>query len=787
MTQPSTVVDDGVPVPADDAAREATEDERTQRRRLAAVWLGAGSAVAAMVAVSWYVVAAHGGRAPAGDMVGHAATAEWLRTLTWWDWRGWSDWFYGGQAIGVNYPPLGHAWMRFTHPAYGQVAAVAIGLLVVLPWGALRLARSVGYTPRAQRAAVAAVLVLTAASGQMHWVLSGFHQQNTFFGSWPAMVATVIGLHAAAWAARCRRPVTCGAVVGAAVLFNATVVPGVAVVCAALLATSGASFGRAVRWAATAGAAALAVCAWWLVPFLAGWDRLVRWEVPLSTAWNSGGVWQAAVLAVVAAAAAWAARRSTGPARRLALAAGAGLLAVVAADLLGYLRSERWFELSILTAAVAAAGLFTDAPDPGLRRPARPAWVMLGVAFLIVFVVVTLRLELLPLAVWLMWGSWRTWAWSSALAWTAVLLLVPFWGQIRNPGPLQPRPVTPLEAAAAASGPGGRGLVYTDDIYNTAPGDVAVCAWGHPWDTTIETGGRIRPLLGLYKETAASAEFIEAENDLRSGAFGASGRTRPHWFNAWQGAGSPSMDNPTRAAALGARWYAECDADGNTSITELSGDMVTGVTVATHPKEEAWHRASVEWWMALSASTDASADESDPAPSGDSPSPQRTPEPTTVPILSSHHGGAFPEDQAASGVSLLTGRDSLTVQADTPGWAWLRVSWDPDWRSLGDTPVRKGGPGHLVIWAKSGITELRWSVPGAVDTAAAAVTGTSALAVIVLAVINRRRGWKVQPDRRRPAADAIEVFADTVDGWVRAGSQRARRAGTRARRRPSSQ
>ena len=124
MTEPSTTVDDGVPVSADDAAGEAIEDARTQRRRLAAVWLGAGSAVAAMVAVSWYVVAAHGGRAPAGDMVGHAATAEWLRTLPWWDWRGWSDWFYGGQAIGVNYPPLGHAWMRFTHPAHGQMAAV---------------------------------------------------------------------------------------------------------------------------------------------------------------------------------------------------------------------------------------------------------------------------------------------------------------------------------------------------------------------------------------------------------------------------------------------------------------------------------------------------------------------------------------------------------------------------------------------------------------------------------------------------------------------------------------
>ena len=31
---------------------------------------------------------------------------------------------------------------------------------------------------------------------------------------------------------------------------------------------------------------------------------------------------------------------------------------------------------------------------------------------------------------------------------------------------------------------------------------------------------------------------------------------------------------------------------------------------------------------------------------------------------------------------------------------------------LGGTPVRKGGPGHLVIWAERGVTELRWSVPG---------------------------------------------------------------------------
>ena len=126
-------------------------------------------------------------------------------------------------------------------------------------------------------------------------------------------------------------------------------------------------------------------------------------------------------------------------------------------------------------------------------------------------------------------------------------------------------------------------------------------------------------------------------------------------------------------------------------------------------------------------------------------------------------------DQSAEGVSLQKGQDSLTVRAETAGWAWLRVPWDPDWHSTGDTPVRKGGPGHLVVWAERGDTELRWSVPRAVDAAAAAVTGASLLVVMALATVNRRRGFHAEPDRRRSAADALVVFADTVDGWVRAG------------------
>ena len=764
------------------------EDARTQRRRLAAVWLGAGSAVAAMVAVSWYVAAVNGA-APGGDMLGHAAAAQWLRTLPWWDWRGWSDWFYGGQAIGVNYPPLGHAWMRFTDPVHAQMAAVAAGLLVLLPWGALRLARAVGCAPRAQRAAVGAVLVLVAASAGMHQVLSGFHQQYTFFGSWPAMLAVVIGLHAAAWAARCHRPVACGVAAGVAVLFNASVVPGVAVVCAVLLAGSGVSFLQACRWAVTAGAAAVAVCAWWLVPFLAGWDRLVRFEVSLSASWGLGGVWQAAVLALAGAAAAWAGRAAQGPFRRLALAAGAGLLAAMLADLFGYLRPERWLELPLLVAAAAAAGLWAAAPRRGSLRPVRPAWAVLGVAFLVVFVVITLRLELLPLAVWLMWGSRRIWACSSALAWSAVLLLVPFVGPIRSPAPPEPRPVAPLEAAAAQSGPGAGGLVYAEHLYNTASGDVGVCAWGHPWGTTLATGGRIRPLFGLYRETSASAEFLTADIGLRDGAF--EGGVRPHWFDAWQDAGGRSLYSPARAEALGARWYAACDADGNVTVTELSGVMATGVTVAPHPDEGSWHRAAVEWWMSMDAANESLAGSAGPAPSrgsapdGDAVSLRRTPEFERVPVLWPGGGesGARPPDQSAAGVALHTGQDSLTVRAEAAGWAWLRVPWDPDWHSTGDTPVLKGGPGHLIVWAERGVTELRWSVPGTVDAAAAATTGASLLAVGALAAVNRRRGFEAEPDRRRRAADALEVFADTVDGWVRAAARRAGEAVSRVWRR----
>ncbi len=714
-----------------------------------------------MVGVSWWVVIANGGRAPGGDMIGHAAAAEWLRTLPWWDWRGWSDWFYGGQAIGVNYPPLGHAWMRFTHPVHGQMAAVAIGLLVLLPWGALRLARAVGCSPRGQRAAVAGVLVLTALSGNMHWVLSGFHSNRTFFGSWPAMFATVLGLLAAAYPARCRRPVTAGVVVGVAGLFNATVIPGVAVVCVALLVSSGASFGRALRWCATSASAALAVSAWWLVPFVAGWGRLVRWDVPLPVALDAAGVWQAAVLGALGVAAAWASRVGKGPWRRLALASLAGLGATVLGDLFGYLRSERWLEMSILVAAMAAAGLAAR-ESPITVPPARAAWTVVASAALIVVAVVTLRLEVLPLAIWLLLRPQRVWAWGGGLAWAAILLLVPLWGELRNPVPTDPEPIAPMVEATAGAGRHSAGLVYLDDLYNTAAGEVEQCSWGYPWQTTAETGGRIRPLFGLYRETSVTAEFLAAENWLRGGGWTESQANRPHWFETWEANGRPSLESPTAAVAFGARWFATCDAEGNASVTELPVLRAEGVTVAAHLSEDVWHRRSVEWWVSLAS--DTSADVS----TASSP----------IPVLEAaeyqHH--AYPYTQAASDLSLHATQDRLTLTARQPGWAWIRVPFDPYWQAMNGAPVLKGGPGHLVVWAESGTTELRWDVPTAVDAAAAVASSAALLATAGLSIVNRRRGWDSDPDRSRPVARAANVFADTVDGWAHAAATKMRQA-----------
>ncbi|MCY3952447.1 MAG: hypothetical protein OXG69_07850 [bacterium] len=763
------------PGPDAEDARPDAEDRRAHRRGLAAMWLGPGGAVAAMVAVSWYIVVRNGGDPPGGDMVGHAAAAEWFRTLPWWDWRGWSDWFYGGQAMGVNYPPLGHAWMRFTHPVYGQLAAVTVGLLVLLPWGALRLARAVGYRPREQRLAVGAVFTLAAVSGGMHWFLPGLQYATTFFGPWQAMLATTLGLFCAAWAARCQRPLACGVVAGVALLWNATVVPGVAVLCVALVVSSGASFRQGLRWAATAACSAAAVCSWWLVPFVAGWDRLVRWEVPLASSWTFGGLWKLGVITVLLAAAGWGARQAAAWTRRPAFAAVAVLAAVLAADLFAYLRPERWLAPALLTAAIAAAPVLAPGTTRPKARPVRPAWTLLAVASLVILVVITGRLELLAPAAWLLWWPRRAWAALGAVAWTAVLIFVPFWDPVPDEA-IAERPPTPVEVVAAQSDRFAGGLIYEDRVYNTAVGDVVRCAWGQPWRTAAETGGRLRPLDGMYRETSHAAEFVTAEDSLRSGSFTSSRPNRAHWADAWSEAGKPPVSTPWAADALGSRWYAACTADGDVEVTELPGTVISGVSIRPQGDEDEWHRAAVRWWLPIAAGPAGSVDEYQRLAVPGTSSHEAARDVSPVPVLSTGEMGAHPMDRPATGLTLQSAGDVLTVRAERAGWAWLRVPWDPWWHSEGDTPVRKGGPGHLVVWAPQGETTLRWAVPRGVDVAAATVTGVALLGSAALAVLNRRRGFNLDPHRPRPAAQAVEMFADTVDGWAHSAARRARRA-----------
>ena len=733
---------------------EAGEDARTQRRRLAGVWLAAGSAVAAMVFVSWYVVIRNGGQPPGGDMIGHAAAARWLQTLPWWDWRGWSDWFYGGQAMGVNYPPLGHALMRFTHPVHAQMAAVAIGLLVLLPWGTLRLARAVGYQPKAQRAAVALVFVLTAASADMHWILPGFHQQHTFFSSWPAALAIVAGLFAAAWAARGRSPVAAGLVMGAAALVNASYVPGAAVVCAALLATSGASFRQATRWAVTATATSIAVSAWWLVPFTAGRVRLTSWGAPLSIVLGVVEHWAVAVLAVLGVAAACAARRG-GSARRLALAAAAGLLATLLGDLAGYPRSERLLGLSVLVACLAVAGL-AEAPRGRRLRATRPTWVLLAAAFLMVFAVITLRIEVLPLAIWgmLPWRH-RTWAWSGASTWAVILLLVPIWASVRWASP-HLNLSSHVAAAAESSSSSGGGLMFVSHVYNDASGGRYWCNWEDEWAVTVATQGRVRPLQGVYTESSAASEFVTYPFLL----IGDTSLRRPDWSEAWHAKKRPDLATHAAAQALGARWYVTCDAD-DVYVTELDAAALQGAVVAPFSDEGRWHRAAVEWWVRLASDATETGRDVDTA---------------AVPALTGPSDPSdHPVNQPARGLSMNAAQDRLFVRAEESGWAWLRVPWDPYWRSTSGTPVHKGGPGHLVVWVERGTTELRWSVPGTVDAAAAAATGGAVLFAASTAVVNRRRGWNLDPQRAWPAASAFGLFADTVDARTLALVERLRR------------
>ena len=495
------------------------------------------------------------------------------------------------------------------------------------------------------------------ALGALRLPLSRTHSSALGLRCWPSLLDCSLP----ASRPRFDRPAVAGVLAGLAVLLNASVVPGIAVLSAVLIVSSGATRSQIIRWVATAGASALVVCAWWFIPFLAGWSRLVRYHVPLSEAWTAGGLWQLAILAALAVGAVWASLHAGRASQRLGLAAAVALVATILADLFGYLRSERWLELPILVAVVAIAA----ATDPQSRhssaRLMRPSFSVI-VALIAVLMVPTVgRWEFLPLGVWALWGLRpRISAWSAVLAWSLVLLWIPFWSLISNPPEPPGDSSSIFEAVTAESGPDAEGTVYIDRWYNNNAGDATPCTWIHPWATTARSEGRIRTLNGLYGTTSATAEFTLAEQRLRSGTWHAGNTRRPHWYDAWRAGDSLSLDSTAAADAIGARWYVECDADDTFTVFEGPDIRAEGAKIVAYPDEASWHKAAVEWWVAVA---------SESAPLRVDGTPQ-------IPVLwpgAEDEGTAAQLDRAAQGVTIRTEQDRVYVTAESPGWVWLRV------------------------------------------------------------------------------------------------------------------
>ena len=529
-----------------------------------------------------------------------------------------------------------------------------------------------------------------------------------------------------------------------AALFKVTVVPGILVVCAVLVLTSGLRPSQVLRWAVTASAAAVAVCA-----LVAGAVRgrlgapgalgraaaggVGREPGQLSGRGDHGGVAVAAVLA---------ARRVDGS-RRLALAAGAALAATVVADLAGYQANYHWLATPILVAVVAAAGLVPDgtgAQAPGTARPVARLGLAAGAVAL---ALILERPELLAAAVfgWRCGGPGRVWAWGGGLAWFGVLLWAPLPGVGYPAGGAAAAPAAdnlPTETMQRLAEADGAGTVH---IAHDCKG-----VWD-PWLAATEaTGGRVRPLAGLNRETVASAEFILAPGYLHGAHFRGASGSRPHWLEAWDAAGQPEIDGHGRGG--GARG-AVVD-----PVRRRPRGRGHGVGGSRHRGRGRQDRALPETRTPGTRRRCSGGWRWRRSPSRCGPAA-----PPQVPVLWPGHeaeGEAALVDQAARGVALHTEQDRLYVTAESAGWAWLRVSWDPWWSAADGAPL-KGGPGHLVVWVEPGVTELRWDVPG--PRRRHGRRGHRPVAAAAGGRWPRQpppQGWDIDPDRPRPAAEAAQ-------------------------------
>ena len=285
------------------------------------------------------------------------------------------------------------------------------------------------------------------------------------------------------------------------------------------------------------------------------------------------------------------------------------------------------------------------------------------------------------------------------------------------------------------------GFVYLQETFEHARGGTGNCGWGDPWALVASTDTNLRPLTGLYRETSASSEFIAVAETSRRDFGVVLGSPMDQWSHAWAASppGAP-INHETAARALGANWYVFCDSTDTITARRLDAPRAGGAALSAHAAEDAWHRDAVGWWAGL-LTGEYDLEDAEAA----------------VPTHGSVNWDAYPPGQAAAGVSLLEAGESFAATAQTAGWAWIRIPWDPYWHAHDGTPILKGGPGHIVAWIDEGQNNYGWWVPRRVDIAAIATTTTAAALALTLLITGRRRSaadpWSRSPTLNcRPTA-----------------------------------
>ena len=643
------------------------------------------------------------------DLVGHAEAAAWLQTLPWTEWAGWAWWSYSGQAIGVDYAPGMHALLRFTDPVYGQFVAMVVTFCILLPWATLRLTKAVGYSKTQQQTALAVMSVFmayTATGNDFIFMGTGW---GSALGSWNYIAATALCMFTAAWAAENKHPVKAGAVAGAALLFNVSVVVAAPVVVALAVTNKTTSTKQKLVWLGNATVAAVAVAGWYLIPFtqrmLAGqWQP---WPVTLGYSLSTTLTNQPVLIFAAVAGAAIAARRHDG-AKRLSIAGAAGFGSYLIAAAAGFSRPERFATLALIVAAAAAAAAHN--PAQTFKQQVTPANIragMLGVA----------AVAATYAAVWgfgldgttaLFKGGWHWLLWV-ALPLTFAAL------QLRKPK--QPTQVAMLVWVALIAAiallfteppsPGADQQQLTENISGT----VMISQWREDNQTEPCDSSLLRALLknndepawileGLYKETNPSAEFAYTELYLQAGRWNNNkGIHRPGWLAAWTRRNKPAMHTAAAAAAIGADWHAACRSDGQYTLTAVHGTKAEGITPAFYPEHDSWHHATLDWWF--DTNNNSNTDGAIPV-HGTNPHPAADPSP-------------------AGNVTAELRKNQVVVTAGEAGWVWIKTSHDPWWTADTGSTIHKGGPGHIILQVDKGRTVLTWQRPDHVRNTTIAV------------------------------------------------------------------